>query len=292
MKVHLVDGTYELFRCFYGAPSSIDDQGHEVGASRALLATLTKLLRTDGVTHVAVAFDTVIESWRNRELNSYKTGAGIDPALHEQFPLAEEIAESLGLVVWRMLEYEADDALASSATALQQEPAVDQIVICTPDKDLAQCVRGNRVVLWDRRRDIYYNEAGVFEKWGVAPQMIPDLLALIGDTADGIPGLKGFGPKSAAALLMRFGHIDRIPDDPAEWDIKPAVRGAAKLAETLRKGREKSRLYRRLTELVCDLPLSETLAQLEWKGASRPDIEAIAERLGDDTSVERIPKWA
>ena len=289
MKVHLVDGTYELFRCFYGAPSAMDDQGQEIGASRAMLATLTKLLRNEDVTHVAIAFDTVIESWRNRELLSYKTGAGIDPALHDQFPLAEEIAEALGLTVWPMVEYEADDALASAATALQHEPEVEQVVICTPDKDLAQCVRGNKVVLWDRRRDITYDEAGVMEKWGVTPPLIPDLLALIGDAADGIPGIKGFGPKSAGALLLRWGHVEKIPDDPAEWDAP--VRGAAKLAATLNSSRKQAALYRKLTQLVLDLPLSESLADLEWKGASRPDIEALCVRLNDDAALERIPRW-
>jgi 5'-3' exonuclease len=260
MLLHLVDGTYELFRAFYGAPSARDDRGREVGATRGLVRSLTALRRDASVTHVAVAFDHVIESFRNELFPGYKTGEGIDPELWAQFPLAEQAVRELGITVWPMVEFEADDALASAAARWRDDPRVEKILICTPDKDLAQCVRGERVVLWDRMRRRLIDEAGVREKWGVPPASIPDWLALVGDAADGIPGLPGWGAKSAAAVLAVHGSIAGIPDDPARWGT--AVRGAAKLAATLRARRTDAALYRRLATLREDVPLAESLPDL------------------------------
>ena len=237
MRVHLVDGTYELFRAYFGAPSAQAPDGREVGATRGLLRSLGALVRHEGATHVGVAFDHVIESFRNDLYGGYKTGAGIEPALLAQFELAERAAGALGFVVWSMVEFEADDALAAAAARYAGEPAVEQVVIASPDKDLAQCVRGNRVVCADRLRKKTLDEAGVVEKFGVPPASIPDWLALVGDSADGYPGLPRWGAKSAAAVLARWLHIDRIPDQARDWGV--AVRGAEALAASLREGRER-----------------------------------------------------
>ncbi|WP_428265461.1 5'-3' exonuclease [Haliangium sp.] len=289
MNVHLVDGTYELFRAFYGAPAAAAPDGAEIGATRGLLRSLLALLGEPEVTHVAVAFDTVIESFRNDLFAGYKTGAGIDPALWAQFPLAEEAAEALGVVTWRMREFEADDALAAAAARFATDSRVEQVVLCSPDKDLTQCVRGRRVVCLDRMRRNLLDEVGVEAKFGVGPASIPDYLALVGDSADGIPGVPRWGAKSTAAVLARYRHLDAIPADEADWDIK--VRGAAGLAKSLREHRADAELYRTLATLREDVPLAEPLDDLAWQGARRHALEALCERLGDDRFPPRVPRW-
>jgi 5'-3' exonuclease len=286
-SLHLVDGTYELFRAFYGAPSARVD-GREVGAARGLVSTLLGLVTREGASHVAVAFDTVIESFRNGLFAGYKTGAGIDPALAAQFSLAEEVAEALGLVVLRMIDVEADDALATLAARFAQR--ADRVWICSPDKDLAQCVRGDRVVLHDRRRGRTLDETGVREKFGVGPASIPDWLGLVGDASDGIPGLPRWGERSAAAVLARWNHLEGIPRDPAAWEVP--VRGAAALAESLHARWDDAVLFRTLATLRQDVPaLPEDLEALAFRGADRERAEQIAERLGERRWLARVPAW-
>ncbi|HJK96137.1 MAG TPA: 5'-3' exonuclease H3TH domain-containing protein [Polyangiaceae bacterium LLY-WYZ-14_1] len=289
-RVHLVDGTYELFRAFYGPPPATAPDGREVGATRGLLRSLWSLLtEAPGATHVGVAFDTVIESFRNELFAGYKTGAGIDPALWGQFPLAERAAAALGVVVWRMVAFEADDAMASAAARLRDDPRVDRVFLCSPDKDLAQCVRGDRVVLLDRRRRLVLDEAAVRDKWGVGPDSIPDWLALVGDSADGLPGVPRWGAKSASTLLAAYQTLDRIPADPAAWSVR--VRGAKGLAEALVARREDARLYRRLATLREDAPLGppgDLLAQLAWKGPDRSALAALCEEIGDRAFLDRL----
>ncbi len=286
MNVHLVDGTYELFRAFYGAPPRKNAAGEEVGAVRALTQSLVSLLTKEGATHVAVAWDRVIESFRNRLFAGYKTGEGIDPALWAQFPLAEQAAERLGFVSWPMVEFEADDALATAAARFEARPEVEQIRLCSPDKDLMQCVRGARVVVVDRRRAIAYDAAAVETKLGVPPALVPDLLALVGDAADGIPGLPGFGMKTAVAVLVAFGGLDRIPDDPERW---PPVRGRPRLAATLVARRADALLYRTLATLRTDVPLAEPLEQLAWRPPAPGAVAAVADRLDDPGLPGRLP---
>ncbi|HTX69776.1 MAG TPA: 5'-3' exonuclease H3TH domain-containing protein [Thermoleophilia bacterium] len=285
MKIHLVDGTYELFRAHFGAPSRQDAAGREVGATVGLLRSLWLLLSTPGVTHVACAFDHVIESFRNELYAGYKSSAGVDPELLAQFGLAERTARALGLVVWPMVEFEADDALAAAARRFRDEPAVEQVVLCSPDKDLAQAVVSDRVVGWDRRRDVVLDEAGVTAKFGVRPVSIPDWLALVGDAADGFPGIPGWGAKTAAAVLSRFGHIGGIPDDPAELGL-PAGR-AAHLLESLRAGRADAELFLTLATLRTDVPLGEDIWDLEWRGP-RPEFGALCRELGDEGTLRRV----
>ncbi|MEQ1760311.1 MAG: 5'-3' exonuclease H3TH domain-containing protein [Vicinamibacterales bacterium] len=286
MKVHLVDGTYELFRSYFGAPPKTTADGRQVGATLGLLNSLLALLTRSGATHVACAFDHVIESFRNDLFPGYKTGEGIPTDLMSQFPLAEEAAAALGIVVWPMVEFEADDAIATAATAFRDLPAVEQVVICSPDKDFAQLVSGNRVVCWDRRRDIVYDEPGVVAKFGVSPASIPDWLALVGDSADGFPGLTGWGEKSASAVLSRYGHLESIPEDPALWGLG-AARGV-RLAAGLKAQREDALLYRRLATLRTDVPLSEGLSDLEWKGPGE-SLAALCRELGDPGFPGRVP---
>ena len=270
MKIHLVDGTYELFRSFYGAPPKKAPDGREVGAALGLLRSLMLLLSDPAVTHVGVAFDHVIELFRNRLYAGYKTGEGVDPALLSQFPLAEEGVAALGIVVWPMVEFEADDALASAAARFDVDKSVKQVVICSPDKDLAQLVSGRRVVCWDRRREIVIDQAAVVAKFGVLPASIPDWLALVGDAADGFPGIKGWGEKSASIVLRKFRHVEDIPADHAKWRLTGISAGrAASLAESLALGREDARLFKQLATLRVDVPLKERLAELEWRGATQ-----------------------
>jgi 5'-3' exonuclease len=289
VKVHLVDGTYELFRCHFGAPPATSAAGQEVGATRGLLHTLLGLLRAEGVTHVGAAFDTVIESFRNRLFAGYKTSEGVPSELLAQFPLAERATHALGIVVWPMVEFETDDALASAAARWADAPGVEQVVICTPDKDMAQCVRGERVVCFDRMRRRLLDEPGVVAKFGVPPAAIADWLALVGDAADGVPGLPCWGAKSAAALLARYGRIEAIPDDPARWAV--SVRGASALAESLRAHRAEAALYRTLTTLRCDVPLAEELEDLRWQGARRDELSALCRELGDEEFLAGVPLW-
>ncbi len=288
IKIYLVDGTYELFRNHFGAPPRKAPDGREVGATLGLLRGLLALLTMPGVTHVGVAFDHVIESFRNELYPGYKTGAGVDPNLIAQFSLAEEAVSALGLAVWPMVEFEADDALATATARFKDESAVEQIVICSPDKDLAQLVSGSRIVCWDRRRDNLIDEAGVVEKYSVLPRSIPDWLALVGDSADGFPGIPGWGAKSSAAVLARYGRLEDIPGDPREWGL--GASRAARLAESLAQRREDAFLFRRLATLREDAPVRETLEDLEWRGAFER-LKEICHRLGDERFVERIHRW-
>lgn len=286
MEVHLVDGTYELFRAYYGAPSKTVPGRGEVGATIALGRTLLALIG-EGATHVGVAFDHVIESFRNNLFPGYKTGAGIEPDLRAQFEPAEGMVRALGFTVWPMIEFEADDALATAAARAAGDARVDRIVICSPDKDLAQCVRGDDVVLLDRRRKKTTNEAVVLEKFGVLPASIPDWLALVGDAADGIPGIPRWGARSAAAALYAHGTIADIPDDPSEWQFN--VRGAAMLGRSLAAHRHEAALYRTLATLRDDIPIRESVDDLEWRGA-RPGLRGLCLELGTDLH-ERVPAW-
>ena len=289
MKAHLIDGTYELFRAYFGAPGAKSAEGTEVGATRGLLRSFLALLQENGVTHVACAFDQVIESFRNELFAGYKTGEGIEPDLWNQFPLAERAARALGIVVWPMREFEADDALATAAARWGMTAGVEQIVICTPDKDLAQCVRGSEVIQLDRRRRIHYDENGVLEKFGVAPKSIPDWLALVGDRADGIPGIPRWGQRSAALVLREYEHLEAIPSDPSQWSVK--VRGAAALAANLNAERENAELYRQLATLRTDVPLAEEFADLEWRGAYRDPLISLCEEIGETNLPSRVPRW-
>ncbi|MCA9630786.1 MAG: flap endonuclease [Myxococcales bacterium] len=284
MQVHLIDGTYELFRAFYGAPSSTV-AGREVGATRALLSNFANFVTLPEVTHCAVAFDHEIESFRNELFDGYKTGEGIDPDLFSQFPLAEDATRALGVVAWPMVEFEADDALAAGAARYADAPDVERVVLCSPDKDLAQCVN-DRVVCWDRLRDKWLDPAGVRTKFGVSPESIPDYLALVGDAADGIPGIPKWGAKSAGAVLSEYGHLEHIPTRVEDWRVKP--RGAARLSAELEGAREQALLYRRLATLRCDVPLREDLDALRWRGPNWSALEQLSEVLGSDSVLGRL----
>jgi 5'-3' exonuclease len=287
MKVHLVDGTYELFRSFFGTPPAHDAAGRPVGAVRGLLATLVSLLRERDVSHVAVAFDTVIESFRNQVFDGYKTGEGIEPDLLAQFDLAERAIRALGVVVWSMVEFEADDGLATGAARFRDAPGVEQVIICSPDKDLSQCIVGSRVICRDRRRGLDRNEEGVLERFGVRPASIPDWLGLVGDAADGIPGIPGWGAKSTSTVLGHYEKLEAIPDSPAEWAIE--VRGRDRLAKSLAARREEAELYRRLATLRTDVPLAEGLDDLRWTGPRRDDLETLCREIGAEEILERVP---
>lgn len=272
MRVHLVDGTYELFRHFSAVPSLIDATGKERGAVVGVTQSILGMLER-GATHVGVATDHVIESFRNDLYAGYKTGEGIDPTLWEQFDPLEAALEALGVAVWPMVEVEADDALAAAAAAAALDKRVEQVLICTPDKDLAQCVRGDQVVQLDRRSGEVRNEAGVVTKFGVPPASIPDYLALVGDTSDGFPGLPGWGAKSASVVLARYGHLEGIPASDGDWEV--TVRGAAKLAEALRDRRKDAMLFRTLATLRIDQP-KVTVDELAYRGPT-PGFEALTE---------------
>jgi 5'-3' exonuclease len=275
LDVYLVDGTYELFRHYYALPSARDSGGQEVAAVRGVLASLLGMIK-GGATHIAVATDHVIESFRNNLWPGYKTGEGIEPNLWAQFPLLEETLTSAGIVVWPMVEFEADDALAAGAVLAARDPQVDRVIICTPDKDLAQCVSGTRIVQLNRRTRVTIDEAGVIQKFGVSPASIPDYLALVGDSADGYPGLPGWGTKSTAAVLAKFGHIEDIPADWREWHVNAA--GAGALANTLAQQRDQALLFRTLATLRTDLPLFDNVEQLRWNGPT-PGFTELAARF-------------
>lgn len=279
MVVHLVDGTYELFRHFYALPSAKNADGEEVGAVRGVMYSIRALVQ-EGATHIGIATDHVIESFRNTLWPGYKSGDGIDPLLFSQFPLLEEGLRAWGLTVWPMVDFEADDALAAAAAKAAEDPRVQQVVICTPDKDLAQCVRGTRVVQRDRVRKITRDEDGVIARFGVPPASIPDYLALVGDSADGFPGLTGWGPKSAATVLARFGHLEAIPADHTTWGLGGR---AASLAATLNRDRARALLFRQLATLRTDVPVFDTVDELEWHGPT-PALPALRRRLRIDTS--------
>jgi 5'-3' exonuclease len=289
MKVHLVDGTYELFRAYFGAPKKLGLSRREVGASAGILRSLLFLLRDESVTHVACAFDHVIESFRNDLFPGYKTSEGVPEDLLSQFGLAEDVSRALGIVTWPMVEFEADDAIATAAHRFASDPRVEQVVIASPDKDLAQCVRGSRVVLWDRRRQIVLDEDGVRAKFGVSPESIPDYLALVGDAADGLPGVFGWGKKSAAAVLSSYGHIEAIPENAGAWRESP--RRAYDLAAELKHERENALLYRKLATLRLDVPLDEDLDALEWRGANREALTELCRELGEEESLARVSKF-
>ncbi len=276
MKVHLVDGTYELYRHFYAVPRRTDTAGNEVGAVRGVLTSVFGLLR-DGATHMAVATDHVVESFRNDLYHGYKHGEGIEPDLLAQFHPVEDVLRSMGVVVWAMVEFEADDAMAAAAAKLTADPAVETVYLCTPDKDLTQCVVGDRVVQFDRRAGEVRDAAAVEAKFGVPPGAIPDYLALVGDSADGFPGVRGWGAKSTAAVLGRYGFLEQIPHDENDWDIK--VRGAARLAGALRDSWEEAVLFRELATLRTDALTIDTVDALRWRGP-RADFAATAARLG------------
>jgi 5'-3' exonuclease len=266
MLVHVIDGTYELFRHYYALPSAHDEQGREIAAVRGVLASIRGLLNA-GATHVGVATDHVIESFRNGLWPGYKNGEGIDPALLAQFPLLEEALVEAGIVVWPMVEFEADDALAAAAEIAAADPRVERVIICTPDKDLAQSVRGTRVVQLNRRTRTYFDEAGIVAKFGVLPESIPDYLALVGDAADGFPGLAGWGAKSAAAVLAKYRHLEAIPADSREWNVN--VASAARLAQTLQRDRDLVLLFRILATLRTDFALFDDVETLRWSGRFR-----------------------
>lgn len=289
MHIHLVDGTYELFRAYFGAPKATGANGLEVGATRGLLWSMLSLLREDRVTHVACAFDHVIESFRNNLFPGYKSSAGVPEDLLAQFSLAERATHALGLVTWPMVEFEADDALATAAARWEGDPEVEQIFICTPDKDMAQCVRDSRVVCVDRMRRKLIDELAVIEKYGVPPRSIPDWLALVGDNSDGYPGIARWGAKSAAAVLARYGHLEAIPDHEREWGL--VVRSASTLAASLRDHREEAYLYRLLATLRTDAPIDETLDDLRWRGARRTELTELCGELGNPDFLERVPLW-
>jgi 5'-3' exonuclease len=281
MKVHLVDGTFELFRCFHATPRGKDAEGHEVGAGCGLLQTFVSLLRQPDVTHVAVAFDLVAPPARKP----------VDDGdlIRAQTALAADVVRALGVVVWPMVRYQADEALATGAARYKTHPDVDQVVICSTDKDFAQCVEGTRVVLLDRIRKTVLDEAGVLQRFGVPPARIPEYFALVGDPSDGLPGLPGWGAKSAAAVLQRYASLEEIPDDPNDWEVK--VRGAARLAEVLAARRREAYLYRGLSVRRIDVPLPDELEHLEWHGADRAAIDALTGRIGERQVIERIPRW-
>ena len=285
VRVHLVDGTYELFR-FHYAKSNRDPRR---GAQRGVLNTMLDLV-SDGATHIGVATDHVIESFRNEMLPEYKDGSGIDPDLFAQFGEVEDLLELAGFTVWPQVVHEADDALAAGAAVAAGDPRVEQVVICTPDKDLAQCVTADgRVVQYDRRQKVLYDHAGVVAKFGVPPASIPDYLGLVGDSADGFPGLPGWGAKSAAALLARYGHITAIPFDPTEWDVP--VRGAAKLAASLRDGFEDALLFRRIATVELGAPVAASVDEMEWRGPVAGFDERCAE-LGAERLAGRAHRLA
>jgi 5'-3' exonuclease len=285
MDIYLVDGTYELFRHYYALPAARDADGREVAAVRGVLASVLGMIN-GGAKHIAVATDHVIESFRNDLWPDYKTGEGIEPDLFSQFHLLEEVLSAAGVVVWPMVEFEADDALAAGAAAAARDPRVEHVIICTPDKDLAQCVRGTRIVQLDRRTRITRDEAGVVQKFGVPPASIPDYLALVGDSADGYPGLPGWGAKSSAAVLGKFVHLESIPADWREWHLKAA--NASALADTLARERDHVLLFRTLATLRTDIPLFDNVDQLRWNGPT-PAFEALAARL-DAAVTTKSPK--
>jgi len=275
MEVFLVDGTYELFRHYYAVPSARDKQAREVGAVRGVLASVLGMIK-GGATHIAVATDHVIESFRNQLWPGYKTSEGVEAELLAQFPLLEDVLTAAGVVVWPMVEFEADDALAAGAALAEKDARVERVVICTPDKDLAQCVRGTRVVQLNRRTRVTIDEQGVIQKYGVPPLSIPDYLALVGDSADGYPGLAGWGAKSSAAVLAKFGHLEAIPKDCRDWHVNATNAGA--LADTLRRQWENALLFRKLATLRTDIPLFDDVEELRWNGP-KPEFEVIAAGL-------------
>ena len=284
MDVHLIDGTYELFRYYFAVPSATDANGQEIGAVRGVLTSVLSMIEL-GATHLGIATDHVVESFRNDLYPSYKTSEGVPQELLSQFPILEEALEAIGVMVWPMVHYEADDALASAAGKASQDDSVKQVIICTPDKDLSQCVVGTRVVQLDRRRDILRDEAGVVAKFGVSPQSIPDYLALVGDPADGFPGLSGWGEKAAALTLSQYPHLEDIPKEWRAWH--PSIRRARPLSESLFNAWNDALLFRTLATLRLDVPVFDSIQDLRWTG-SRPNFEEYCDRLKLPDLVRRV----
>ena len=289
MQIHLLDATYELFRAHFGRPPRAGLDGEPVGATLGVVESVLSLVREDGVTHLGCATDHVIRSWRNDRYPGYKTDEGMPPELKAQFGLVEEALRALGLVVWPMVEFEADDGLAAAAARFADHPDVERVVILSPDKDMAQCVRPDgRVVTFNRREGKFYDAAGVEEKYGVPPESIPDYLALVGDAADGFPGLPGWGARSSATVLQRYPHLEDIPDSVNAWDLK--VRGAASLARTLKEDRDEAMLFRELATLRTDAPIPEhEPEELRWRGVDREAFADMAARLRSPRLLERLP---
>jgi 5'-3' exonuclease len=289
MIIHLVDGTYELFRHYFAVPARQADDGQEMGAARGVVDNMLRLLEA-GATHVGVATDHVIESYRNDLYPGYKTGEGVEAALRSQFDLLEDALSALGVTVWPMVVYEADDALGAAALVAEGDTRVDEVLILTPDKDLAQCVRDPKVRQYDRRADRTVDEAAVMEKFGVPPASIPDYLALVGDSADGFPGIPGFGAKSAAAVLRRYGHIDAIPAAPGQWEV-PGIRGAAKLATTLQANMAEALLFRELATIQVTGPKVGEVDEWRWQGP-RPELAEWAAYFDQPNLLTRAAKLA
>lgn len=288
MQVHLIDGTYELFRYYFAAPSHVTDSGQEVGAVRGVLGSMIQLLE-DGATHIGIATDHVIESFRNDLWDGYKDGSEIEEGIASQFHLLEDVLAAAGFVVWPMVEFEADDALGAAAHRYADSPGVDEVVICTPDKDLAQCVSDERgIVQYDRRKGVRYDAAGVMEKFGVEPSSIPDYLGLVGDAADGFPGLKGWGAKSTSKVLSRYGTIEKIPSAAGQWDI--TVRGGAKLAQTLADNVDNALLFKRIATIELDAPVSADVEDLRWTGPTN-DFAALAESVDAQRQRDRLMRF-
>lgn len=288
MKLHLVDGTYELFRAHFGAPPKKAPDGMEIGATLGMIRSMMLLLSDPQVTHVAVAFDHVIESFRNKMYANYKSSEGVDPIILNQFPVAEKLVSALGMVIWPQVKFEADDAIATAVAKFKKLKSVEQIVICSVDKDLTQMVDGDRVICWDRRREIILNDKGVIEKFGVGPESIPDFLALVGDSADGYPGIQGWGEKSTATVLSKYKHIESIPDDPGKLGL--SLGRATTLLENLKKNYKDALLFRELSTLRRDVPLKENLDDLKWIGA-HPRLKKVCNELGEERIPERVTKW-
>lgn len=288
MKIHLIDGTYELFRAHFGAPPKKSTSGLEVGATLGLMRSLLMLLQSPGVTHVAVAFDHVIESFRNKLYAGYKSSEGVDKIILDQFELAEKAVSALGVVVWPMVKFEADDAIATATVRFKKDKSVEQVIICSVDKDLTQMVDGKKVICWDRRREIFLDEKGVVEKFGVKPESIPDYLALVGDSADGYPGIKGWGAASTSSVLSKFKHIESIPKDPKKLPL--GLGRATTLVENLQQNYKDALLFRELSTLREDVPLKENLKDLEWRGAY-PRLKKVCEELREERIAERVMKW-
>ena len=291
MQVHLLDATYELFRAHFGRPPTAAPDGKAVGATVGIVESILGLLHDPGVTHIGCATDHVIRSWRNQRYAGYKTESGMPPELLAQFGLAELALQAIGLVVWPMVEFEADDAIGAAALTFAEAPGVERVVILSPDKDMTQCVREDaRVVCFDRRRGLWIDADAVRAKFGVSPASMPDYLALVGDSADGYPGIPGWGAKSAAAVLTRYEHLETIPERASHWDV--AVRGALTLAANLRDRRDDAFLFRELATLRPDAPIPESLDDLRWRGVPREPFEALIAATGADHLRGRVPRWA
>jgi 5'-3' exonuclease len=288
MDVHLIDGTYELFRYFFAVPAAQDLIGREIGAVRGVLRSVLSMIE-QGATHLGVATDHVIESFRNNLYSGYKTSEGVPLSLLSQFPILEEALDSMGVMVWPMIEFEADDALASAAAKAARDTAVGQVIICTPDKDLGQCVAGTRVVQLDRRRNMLRDEAGVEAKFGVRPESIPDFLAVVGDSADGFPGISGWGEKAASVTLSRYRHLEDIPKDWRAWH--PSIGNARRLAASLLESWDDALLFRTLATLRADVPVFESVEDLRWKGP-RPDFENLCRMMKSPDLFQRAASAA